>query len=211
MNFICDRDKQWSFMHLEYHGSPVPTPRSLLPHLIPGICAQTNLAPRECGTFQASQEGWVVSSCLLLLSLENFIPVSTTPRAPTGLWGMALAHGLLPHAWAWMCSFHLGFTRRVQSRRLAEWWQYVPEVTLGGLQVPGSPRLERGEAIPNCMMAMTVNGQSPCWPGTASGQLLLTVALQRPRWGTHTYHQSCAMTGQYMCHCHQELWLLVML
>lgn len=116
----------WEVMAAQY---PCPG-LSLLPHLVPGICAQTNLAPRECGRLQASQEGWLVSSCLLLLSLENFIPVSTTPRAPRGLWGMAVAHGLLPHAWAWMHFFHLEFARRVQSQRLAEWWQYVPEVTL---------------------------------------------------------------------------------
>lgn len=63
------------------------------------------------------------------------------------------------------------------------------------------------------MLVMTVDGQRPRWPGTASGQLLLTVALWRPRWGTFTHHRSggCARAGQHVCHCHQELWLLVVL
>lgn len=99
-----------------------------------------------------------MSRCLLLLSLENFIPVSTTPTAPRGLWGMALSHGLLPHAWAWICCFHLGFARRVQSQKLAEWWQYVPEVTLVASRCLAALGWRRGEAIPKCTLAMTVDG-----------------------------------------------------
>lgn len=203
MSFICDNAKLWPPIAF---GEPW-LPGALLPHLVPRICAQTKLAPRECGRLQASQEVWLLSRCLLLLSLENFTPVSTTPAAPRGLWGMALAHGLLPHAWAWMCSFHLGFARRVQSQRLAEGWQRVPEVTLVASRWLGALGWRRREAVPNCVLAMTADGQSPRWPGTASGQLFLTGALQRPRWGTPSHPKSggCARPGQCGCHCHQEL------
>lgn len=165
------------------HGSPVPLPRALLPHLVPGICAQTSLAPRECGRLQASQEGWLVSSCLLLLSLENFIPMSTTPRAPRGLWATVLAH-----AWAWMCFFHLGLARRVQSQRLAEWWQYVPEVTLVASRRLAAQLEERGNSKlcvgDDSRWAEAPLARHSIWP------VLLTVALQRPRWGTPTHHRS---------------------
>lgn len=160
---------------------------------------------------QASQEVWLASSCLLLLSLENFILVSTTPRAPRGLWGMALAHGLLPHAWAWMCFFHLGFARRVQSQRLAEWWQYVPEVTLVASRCLAALGWRRREAIPSCMLAMTVDGQRPRWPGTASGQLLLTGPTAAKVGDSHSSQSgACARAGQRVCRVTKN-WLLVTL
>lgn len=71
----------------------------------------------------------------------------------------------------------------------------MPEVTLVASRCLAALAWRRREAIPNCMLAMAFDGQSPYWSGT-SGQFFLTVAIQRPRWGTSTHHRSggCART-----------------
>lgn len=211
MNFICDKDKPWS---------PIAFGESCLP----STCAQgfaSSPCPRDlCPDQSCSQGVWKIAGIpgrpagvqvLAPALLGEFYPSGHHTKSSKG----AVGHG--SGSWAPASCLGMdvllppGVYRRVQSRRLAGWWQYVPEVTLVASRCLAALGWRRGEAIPNCVLAMTVDGQSPCWPGTASGQLLLIVALQRPRWGTPTRHHCCARTGQCVCHCHQELWLLVLL
>lgn len=135
----------------------------MLPHLVPRLHTRTpTLMPSERVRLQAPQGGWPASRQALPLSLENFIPASTAPTPPRGLWGMAVARGLLLPCLVSGCGpSPRGLLGGCRAQRLAERWQCVPEVALVASRCLAALGQRRGETIPNCTLAMTVGGQSP--------------------------------------------------